>query len=128
MSRPDTDSTDERLDRALAYLLRGGVLIAAAVVLLGGLLYLAAYWDRTPDNHTFHGEPEKLRNPVAIVRAALALDPRGVIQLGLLLLIATPVVRVALSLAGFALERDRTYMVVTALVLAILLFSLAGKI
>ena len=52
----------------------------------------------------------------------------GIVQLGLLLLIATPVVRVGLALVGFGLERDRTYVTVTAIVLAILIVSLIGKI
>ena len=52
---------------------------------------------------------------------------RGVIQLGLLLLIATPIARVAFSVVGFALERDRMYVVFTLIVLAILLYSLLGS-
>ena len=51
---------------------------------------------------------------------------RGIIQLGLLLLIATPVARVVFAIIGFALEKDRLYVVVAALVLGILLFSLFG--
>ena len=63
----------------------------------------------------------------------LGSDPRlgtiqllAVIQLGLLLLILTPVARVAFSLVGFALERDGTYVTLTFIVLAILIYSLAG--
>jgi uncharacterized membrane protein len=51
---------------------------------------------------------------------------RGIIQLGLLLLIATPVARVAFSVVAFALERDRLYVGITLIVLAVLAFSLAG--
>jgi uncharacterized membrane protein len=46
------------------------------------------------------------------------------IQLGLLLLIATPVARVAVAIVGFALERDRLYTVISLIVLLILLASL----
>jgi uncharacterized membrane protein len=49
------------------------------------------------------------------------------IQLGLLLLIATPIVRVAFSMVGFAIERDRMYVAFTLIVLAILLYSLLGS-
>ncbi len=52
---------------------------------------------------------------------------QGLIQLGLLLLIATPIARVALSVVGFAIERDRMYVAFTLIVLAILLYSLLGS-
>jgi len=124
MSQPDSDSTDQQLDRALGYLLRGGVLLAAAVVLLGGILYLVAYWDATPNNRTFHSEPPELRNPLSIIRGALELNPRGIIQLGLLLLIATPVARVLFTVYAFVRQRDCTYVVITLIVLTLLLYSL----
>ena len=55
------------------------------------------------------------------------LRTAAIIQFGLLLLIATPIARVAVSLIGFALERDRTYVVVTSIVLAILIYSVVGE-
>jgi uncharacterized membrane protein YfcA len=54
----------------------------------------------------------------------LVLRPQAVITLGLLLLIATPVVRVAVSIVAFAAEHDRRFVVVTTVVLLILLFSI----
>jgi uncharacterized membrane protein len=126
MSRPDTESTDQRMDRALGHLLRGGVVLAATVVLLGGVGYIAARWDQSPpDRRTFHGvQPETLTRPTGIVSEALVLDERGVIQLGLLLLIATPVARVAFSVFAFGRQRDWTYVVITLIVLLLLLYSL----
>jgi uncharacterized membrane protein len=61
------------------------------------------------------------------LKASLALDPVGIIQLGILILIATPVVRVAFSVFAFAEERDWMYVVVTLVVLGLLLFSLTAK-
>jgi uncharacterized membrane protein len=61
-----------------------------------------------------------------IVKDALAFRGRGLIQLGLLLLIATPLARVAFSVAAFALEGDRLYVVVALIVLAVLICSLVG--
>ncbi len=49
------------------------------------------------------------------------------IQFGLLILIMTPIARVAFSLVAFAFERDKTYVVLTAIVLGILIYSLAGE-
>jgi uncharacterized membrane protein len=124
MPEPQPDSTDQQLDQELGNLLRGGVMVAAAVVLLGGIVYLATRGGDPADHRTFHGEPEELCHPVGVVRAVLALDIRGVIQLGLLLLIATPVARVFFTVFAFARQRDWTYVAITLLVLGLLLYSL----
>lgn len=118
--------SDERLARWIGNLLRLGVATAAAVVLMGGVAYLARHGLEAPSYHAFHGEPSELRTVGGIVGAASGLGARAIIQLGLLLLIATPIARVAFAALGFALERDRTYVMVSLIVLATLLFSLAG--
>jgi uncharacterized membrane protein len=115
---------DVRVEQTLGNLLRAGVLAAAAVVLAGGVLYLARHGTEPADHRVFHGEPAELRSPTGVVRQALALSDRGLIQLGLLLLIATPVARVLLCVFAFARQRDGTYVVLTLLVLAVLLYSL----
>jgi len=117
--------SDERLERVIGTLLRAGVLTAAAVVLAGGIVYLARHGGQTPAYHVFRGEPTDLRNVAGILRDVAAVSGRGLIQFGLLLLIATPVARVALSVAIFALERDVRYVAITLLVLSVLLYSLA---
>ena len=116
--------TDERFERWIAALLRGGVLTSAAVVLTGGVCHLITSGHQMPPYHQFHGEPPQYTNVAAIVAGAMKGDCLAVIQLGLLLLIATPVARVALSIVAFALERDWTYVVIACIVLAILLYSL----
>lgn len=118
--------TDQRVDEIIDNLLRAGVILAAAVVLLGGGLYLTQHGSTVPDYRVFHGEPAYLRGVSGIVKDARALDGRGLIQLGLLLLLATPVARVAFSVVAFGLQRDRTYVVVTLIVLAVLLYSLGS--
>lgn len=115
-----------RVQNAVGNLLRSGVLLAAAVVLMGGVLYLIRHGAAAPDYRVFRGEPAALKSPIAIVRGALTLDARAVMQLGVLLLIATPVARVAFTAVAFAVERDRTYVLIALLVLALLLKSLAG--
>jgi uncharacterized membrane protein len=116
---------DERLERIISILLRTGVMLSAVVVLLGGAGYLVRHGNELADYHVFHGAPEEYRSVGAIVHAMGPSSFRAIIQFGLLLLIATPVARVAFSLVGFALERDRTYVVITSIVLAILLYSVA---
>jgi len=74
----------------------------------------------------FAGEPVELRTISGIFYEAWALHGRGLIQLGLLVLIATPVARVAFSLFAFLYERDWTYVFVTLLVLGLLVYSLFG--
>jgi uncharacterized membrane protein len=116
--------TDERVERVIGALLRWGVILAAAVILAGGAMYLVRHGSTIPDYRVFRGEPSDLRNVSGIVKGAVSRHSRGLIQLGLLLLIAVPVARVAFSVVAFALQRDRTYVVVTLIVLAVLLYGL----
>src|SRR5439155_4880710 len=76
------------------------------------------------DYRVFRGEPVDLRTLEGIVRGALGLDGRDVVQLGVVLLLATPIARVALSAFAFARQRDVTYVLVTSVVLLLLLASL----
>lgn len=116
--------SDSTIERLVSILLRTGVLISGAVVLVGGIYFVALHRSEVIQYQTFNGQPSVDRIVSQIFRGALALRARSIIQLGILLLIATPIARVAASLVGFALERDRTYVVVTAIVLAVLLLSL----
>jgi uncharacterized membrane protein len=76
------------------------------------------------DYKSFRGEATYLRTIGGIVAAAFHGDARGIIQLGLLILISTPIARVVFSAVGFAWERDYRYVVITLIVLAVLLYSL----
>jgi uncharacterized membrane protein len=123
----DQQPREERFEQLLGNLLRTGVLLAAAVVLLGGVLYLVQHGGARPDHGVFHGEPADLRHPSGIIARALRLDGRGIVMVGLLMLVATPVARVAMSVVGFLRERDFLYVVLTLIVLAVLLFSLLRR-
>lgn len=107
-------------------LLRIGVSLSAAIVLLGGVLYLVRWGGMLPQYGAFAGEPARLTTVQGIVESARSLSGRGIIQFGLLLLIATPVARVIFAVMAFALERDRLYVIVALIVFGILLFSLCG--
>jgi uncharacterized membrane protein len=116
--------TDRQVELSIALLLRTGVLLAATVVLIGGILYLAQESGGPPDYHVFHGEPRDLRTPILVFRNALSGSPRAIIELGLLLLILTPIARVVFSVIAFAREHDLMYVAMTLVVLAVLLYSL----
>jgi uncharacterized membrane protein len=116
--------TDQKLEIAIGRMLQTGVLIAATVVLVGGILYLHQATGPRPDYSHFTVVAEALRSPVGIVSSAMHGDAQSIIQLGLLLLIATPIARVILAAVGFLLERDRLYFWVSLIVLAVLLYSL----
>lgn len=126
MSHSKKAWTDQQIDDIIGNLLRTGVVVSALVVLLGGMLYLTRHGFELPDYRVFRGESSDLCNIPGILRDTLAFRARGVIQLGLLLLIATPIIRVAFTILAFALQRDKTYVFVTFIVLSLLLFSLAG--
>ena len=112
------------MDQIMAVLLRTGVLLAALLVLVGGIIFLARHPQPTTNYRVFQGEPGELRTISGILREARQLRGRGLIQLGLLLLIATPVARVLFSVFAFLYERDWTYVAVTTLVLSLLTYSL----
>ena len=124
MSAPPTD---QRIENIIAGMLRAGVIVSTALVFGGGVWYLFQFGEGRPEYGTFHGEPSMLRSVSGIVRGAVALDARSWIQLGLLLLIATPVARVLFSIFAFAAQRDRTYVAVTLIVAAVLLYSVFGE-
>ena len=125
MNRPAID--DQRIELMLGNLLRFGVLLAASVVLFGALVYLVRHGQDTANFSIFRGEAAALRSLPAVVAGALKLHGKSIIQLGLLLLIATPVARVVFSAIGFAIERDYLYVALTLIVLAVLLYSLIGS-
>ncbi len=118
---------DQRIEVIIGALLRTGVILAASVVLLGGVLYLMRHGHEVADYATFHGEPENLKSVSQIVRGVLAGSAHAIIQLGLLLLIATPVARVIFSAIAFAIEHDYLYVTITLIVLGILLYSLLAS-
>ena len=126
MSEVAVHRSDQRMDEIMGGLLRTGVVLAAAIVLVGGGVYLMRHRVPVTDYRVFQGEPGDLRSVSGIFREALAFHGRGLIQLGLLVLIATPVARVAFSFFAFLYERDWTYVLVTLFVLGLLVYSLFG--
>lgn len=114
---------DRRMETIMGRLLQFGVLLASCVMLVGGILYVNAQHDARPDYHVFSSEPQALRHLSGIAHGVAAGEPAAIIQLAVLLLIATPVARVVFALIAFGIERDKLYIVVSSVVLAVLLFG-----
>lgn len=117
--------TDKEMEMEIGQMLRIGVSLSALVVFAGGVLYLRS-GVVLPDYKHFHATADHLRTIAGVVHGVGHFDPASVIQLGILLLIATPVVRVVFCVVGFARQRDRLYVAVSALVLVILTYSLVA--
>jgi uncharacterized membrane protein len=103
-------------------LLRVGVVLSICVVLVGMALTFAQHPEyfspRPAGSHFSHSIRE-------VVSGVLVGDGEAIVMAGLLLLIATPVARVALSIVVFVVERDRLYVMITTAVLLILLLGFA---
>jgi uncharacterized membrane protein len=115
---------DKQVEALIGQVLRAGTILSCAVTIIGVGLYLLQHASAVPNYHVFHAVNGKLVHLGDLLPSAFHGNPVAIIQLGILLLIATPVARVAFLVGAFALERDRLYVAVSALVLAILLYSL----
>lgn len=115
---------DKQVEAFIAQVLRAGTVLSCSVTALGIGLYLLHYSSVTANYRVFHAVNGKLVDLRQLVPDAFHGNPIAIIQLGILLLIATPVARVAFLIGAFALERDRFYVAVSGTVLAILLYSL----
>jgi uncharacterized membrane protein len=115
---------DQRMEAMMGRLLQAGVLLASTIVLVGGLLYLRINANHRADYRTFTSEPLDLHHTGQLFHLLAQGDPSAIVQLGVLLLIATPIARVVFAVIGFAIERDRLYVLISLIVLAVLIFGL----
>jgi uncharacterized membrane protein len=115
---------DLRLETIIGRLLQTGVLLAAVVVAAGGILYIVRHHAEPANYQHFVEGGASIQTLSGIIQSASHLDSEGLIQIGLVLLILTPVARVAMAVVGFLMERDRMYAVVSLVVLLVLAFSL----
>lgn len=111
-------SEDRVMSNIIGWLLQGGVMLSSAVIILG--LILLAF---TPQAFSQASVETFPHTPGMLWTGLQNWQAEAVITLGLLLLIATPVLRVAVSVVAFGLEHDWRYVVITLIVLAILIIS-----
>jgi uncharacterized membrane protein len=118
------ETTDHDLDQRMGRLLQIGVFTAAAVMLLGGCIYLFIKPEPLPDYKHFHATAESFRSIPRIFRLAAHGNAAALIQVGTFLMIATPVARVVFAAYAFGRKRDRLYFGVSCAVLLLLLYGL----
>jgi uncharacterized membrane protein len=126
MEKHVTIGDERNFEKFLANMLRTGVLVSGFVVIIGGIIYLMRYGASVPEYDTFRGVPPELMTISGIAKDLVKFHVRTIIQMGLLLLIFTPILRVLFSAYQFARERDWVYIGTTLLVLTMLLFGLLG--
>ena len=124
MAPPVESEREHLLEVVIGKLLRTCVIATSAIVVVGGVLYLPGAATSTVSFRAFHAEPPELRSVAGILADAANGNGRAIIEAGLLLLILTPVLRVAFSALAFLHERDYLYVVLTLVVLVLLTGSL----
>jgi len=124
MRPKDPNRVEHTLRLIVSQLLRTGVITAAVIIIAGAVLFFIQHPGTAFSYHTFASEPARLREVWTIITQAFTFRSRAVIQFGILVLFATPVLRVLSSLIGFAVEKDWIYVGITAIVLAVLLLSI----
>lgn len=119
-----THEADVHMEIAISRMLRTGVSLAAAVVLLGSVLYVWQAHGVAPDYRHFQGVPTPVTQIAPVIEGIRHFDSRSIIRCGVLLLIATPILRVVYCVFGFAAQKDKLYVGISSLVLMVLIYSL----
>ena len=113
----------------IGWILRGGVAVSMAVVVIGGIVFICRHGHSIPDFHAFKGTPEFINTPEGVLMGVLHFRGQAIIQLGIGLLIATPILRVVFAAIGFMLEKDRLYTLISIIVLLVIISSMiTGRI
>jgi uncharacterized membrane protein len=120
---------DADMQAIIGWILRIGVILSMGVVFIGGVLFVYRHGHSAPDYGTFKGVPYFISNIEGVVSGVFNFKAQAIIQAGIVLLIATPIIRVAFSAIGFIIEKDYLYTFITLLVLLIIIISmLSGRI
>jgi uncharacterized membrane protein len=115
---------DRDMQAVIGWILRIGVFVSMAIVTVGGVFFIIRHGFSSPDYSIFKGIPTFISSPRRIFEAVVSLHGQAIIQLGIVLLIATPVIRVVFAIIGFLMEKDYLYTLISAIVLLIILFSM----
>lgn len=119
-----TENLDRRTELILSNLLRIGVISAGVIVLIGAIFFFIKHGNQIPNYHTFKFDSLNINDPLILFNELLTLKSEAIMKLGILILIATPVLRVIVSVIAFLYEKDFMYVVFTLIVLVVLLYSI----
>ena len=114
----------------IGVLLRYGVIVSCIITSFGGIVYFMQHstpmtdYTPIPSGADFEGVAVYLRSLSGILAGVLAFDGAAIIQLGVCVLIATPILRVMFSALAFLIERDYLYVWITLLVLGIIFVNM----
>lgn len=111
----------------MGLLLRAGVILACSIMLAGGILYILRHGGERESYAVFHGEPATLESIRGILSEVRAGSARGIIQLSVLAMIATPVMRVAFAVYGFTRQRQWLFTGISLTVLVLLTIGLSER-
>jgi len=126
-SKTSQKYSEQKGEAFIANLVRLLVICAGIIVAGGGVLFILRLGNKQPGYHLFTSEPVSLMSVHGILTHAFSFDSQSLIQLGILLLIGIPIIRVFALLISFFIQRDWIYVVTTILVFGVLLFSLFGS-
>src|ERR1700679_2025834 len=118
---------DQRMEAAMGHLLRTGVIVCCTIMATGAVLFLLQDGGATSSYTHFTGEPGDLKSIAGVLKQTRAGSAKGIIQLGALLMIATPVLRVVFAVAGFARMKDWKFTAISLTVLALLVYGLQAS-
>ena len=132
-AQSEIDARVRQVELLISNLLRSSVLLSLVVIVIGTVVTFVDH----PEFLSSRSALGQLVNPGAALphtlesvgRGLEALQGDAIVTLGLLLLIATPVVRVGISIFAFIYERDRVYTFITLTVFCLLILSFfLGKV
>ena len=125
-----SDSPDARLEHLISALLRAGISVSLTLIFAGTVVSFVHHPDYTNSAEALARltRPGMAPHDLREVGAGLAtIRGQAIVMLGLLVLMATPVLRVAVSLVSFLRSRDRAFALLTSAVLFLLLSLFLGK-
>jgi uncharacterized membrane protein len=115
---------DTDIQLLIGQVLRAGMVISISVVFIGGVFYLYRHGHTVADYSVFKGIPPFVQHASGILSGIINFKGQAIIQFGIILLIATPVLRIIFSAIGFMLEKDYMYVGISIIVLGIIFISM----
>lgn len=112
------------IELLIGQMLRIGLLLSVLIVLVGGVMYLIQNGHELIHYQAFHEEPDGFYTMSGILKSALTFSAVGIIQFGLLVLVLTQVLRVAMTIWLFIQERDVIFTGISFAILAVLVYSI----